>query len=80
MAKRAEFCEWCEDYLDPEWSEPHARFCSRKCLNAEWYSRHKPYHQKKYAKEKRDWERSQVGKRAGVSWRHWWIYVPDFFK
>ena len=80
LTKPTKYCKWCDELLDPEWAAPKAVFCSRRCMNAEWYSRHKGYHRKKYSKEKKDWERSQIGKRAGTSWRHWWIYLPDIFK
>jgi len=68
-------CIWCDGPMNTEWAEPNQKFCSRRCRNAEWYVRHKDYHRKLYAEHQRQWERSQSGRRGGVS-IHQWLKLP----
>lgn len=65
-------CPICDEPLDPEWARSNRVYCSQKCKNRANYINHlKPQHQARYARLKKQWERSPNGKRLGVPIRHW---------
>lgn len=72
-------CPVCGELIDPEWAETKTKFCSRRCLNKDYYDRKKAEHHKRYLKDKRAWEKSPIGKRAGVS-IYKWKQIPKFFR
>lgn len=72
-------CGFCGEILDPEWAYGQRRYCDKRCRNANYWSKHKDNGRRKYLEQKRLWERSPVGKRAGLAIRRW-INLPETFK
>lgn len=68
-------CAYCGE-LVPEGS---TRFCTRSCMNKLYYRENKDKWQRLHAQRRRQWTRSQNGKRLGIS-LYRWMRLPRFFK
>ncbi len=72
-------CLYCNQALLEEWARIDQKYCSESCKMKFWYrKKYKNFYDARYQKLKRQWERSQVGKRAGVPIREWLKLPPDW--
>lgn len=66
------FCLACGSYLSSDWTRNNQKYCNRKCSDSFWYyKKYKKVKAERYQKLKREWERSETGKRAGVPISQW---------
>lgn len=65
-------CLYCGLTLSPEWARKDQKFCNRNCRASFWYyAKYKKHYDERYKQQKREWEQSPSGKRAGVALRVW---------
>lgn len=76
-AERA--CLYCNLALSDEWARSDQKYCSESCKMKFWYrKRYKRFYDSRYQRLKREWEKSQVGKKAGVPIREWLKLPKDW--
>lgn len=73
------FCLACGSLLGNDWTRRNQKYCDEKCLASFWYfNKYKKVKAERYQKLKRQWERSESGKRAGVPIRQWLKLPKDW--
>ena len=70
-----EFCPWCGDPLTFEGEKLGYKWCSRKCMNADYYHRNKELHRKRYNEAKKELRKSGLN----ISMFKWWK-LPTFWR
>lgn len=72
-------CLLCGEVMSPEWARPDQKYCDRSCKDAFWYkTKYKAVKAARYQMLKREWERSDNGKRSEVSFSLWLRLPKDW--
>lgn len=72
-------CLYCNAVLDKNWARGNRKYCDDSCAGSyRYYKNRVSYFQSRYQQEKRRWERSDNGKRAGVPIRVWRSLPKDW--
>lgn len=65
-------CLACNQALGDDWARKDQKYCSESCKMMFWYrEKYKKFYDDRYKKQKKAWERSPNGKRAGIPIRVW---------
>lgn len=71
-------CLACGRVLDPSWARRNKKYCDESCRGSFWYyKKYRDRYQEKYQIQKRIWERSDNGRRAGIPIRVWIKAFPE---
>jgi hypothetical protein len=62
-----------------EWARTDQKYCDASCRMSFWYrKRYKKFYDARYQRLKREWARSENGKRAGIPIRVWLKLPKDW--
>lgn len=72
-------CKACNAVLGEDWARRDQKYCDSSCKAAYWYRiKYKSFYDDRYKRYKREWERSDNGKRAGIPIREWLKLPKDW--
>lgn len=65
-------CLYCNLILGQDWARANQKYCDESCKASFWYRiKYKKFYDDRYKRQKKQWERSPNGKRAGIPIRVW---------
>lgn len=65
-------CLACNQLLERDWARSNQKYCDASCQASYWYRiKYKKFYDERYQRQKKEWERSPNGKKAGIKLYEW---------
>lgn len=65
-------CLHCNTLMEKDWASSNKKYCDASCMASFFYRlKYKAFYDERYKRQKREWEKSENGKRAGLKLYQW---------
>lgn len=72
-------CLHCDEVLERDWAAANQKYCDASCrASFHYYDKFKTFYDERYKRQKKEWEISPNGKKAGLKLYEWRKLPKEF--